>query len=417
MSVRQRILLTLLTFSTASVLVFASAVLLSTDHLEYRVIEATYKNEMRHIQQQLAGDDPVSLPQSTQIKAFWGMSGHVPADFIPFGLGSYHDIPHQGHYYHLYVEPLNGDLLYTAINIDRIEVFEETLAAIVLMIGVAMLISTIWISWVLTRYVIRPVSALASDIETLKPGARSLPERQYDPDLSVIEGAINEYVSRIDDYLTREKQFSGMASHELRTPVATIVSTIETLLQQMPTDQLDDANRERLKRLERASRDINYISESLLSLVKNQKPHSGEMAYRMSDPLSELVEDYRHFLLGSNNQLEMLIERDMHTRVDPELLRIIVGNLLRNSLQHGQSIVVRLVIDAPNLIISDTGEGLSTDIQAWLEDPDHNQLPDRDIGLGLYIVRTLVDRLGWTLSVEPNRGEGAQFTINTQHST
>lgn len=417
MPIRKRILLTLLTFSIASIVIFGGAVMFSTEHLEYSVIEATYKSELRHIKEQIARQESKNLPNSSQVKAFWGLSGSVPTDFIQYGRGSHHDIKHEGHYYHLYVQPLNGDLLYVAINIDSVEVFEETLATVMLIIAVAMIATTVWISWMLTQYVLRPVTVLAEDIEQLEPGRRSLPERQYDPDLAAIEHSINQYLSRIDDHLIQEKQFSGMASHELRTPVATIASTVETLLNQLPADQLESATHERLKRLQRASKDVRYISESLLSLVKDRKLDIGEICYLLSKPLGELVEDYRDFLLRSDSGLEFEVQTDIETRIDSELVRIIIGNLLRNALQHGRSVVVRLTIDSPHLIVSDDGDGLADNIQIWLNDPEHHSVPDKDIGLGLYIVRVLITRLGWGLEVVSSEKLGTRFTINTNLQT
>jgi signal transduction histidine kinase len=109
----------------------------------------------------------------------------------------------------------------------------------------------------------------------------------------------------------------------------------------------------------------------------------------------------------------------MHAQADPQRLQQIVMNLLSNACkyntQDGQIVITARQEGAHVLIdISDTGIGLSADDAAQLFQPFKRITPKPQIegtGLGLYIVRQLIERMNGQVSVHSEKGVGSRFTI------
>lgn len=221
------------------------------------------------------------------------------------------------------------------------------------------------------------------------------------------------YRSARDEARARE-EFLAVAAHEIRGPVASIRLATQALDKQLaPPAKLIGV-------IDREERRLTRLVDELLDLGRMQ---TGRLQF-VFEPvdLAELVRDVGARLASevarSGSVLDIHTEGPSTGRWDRLRLEQAVANLLSNAIKFGlgRPIEVRVTGGAHGvtLAITDHGVGIRRDMQRAIFEPFERAVPARHyggLGLGLYIVRTIVDGLGGTLTVHSEEGQGSTFTI------
>ncbi len=105
---------------------------------------------------------------------------------------------------------------------------------------------------------------------------------------------------------------------------------------------------------------------------------------------------------------------DTEVIAPPRLLAIMIGNLVRNGIQHTRrgSVTVRLVTG--QVIVADTGDGLEAmpADRLFMAGVQGAGASVTGYGLGLYIVRRICERYGWGITLAPGRGGGTDVSVD-----
>ncbi len=214
----------------------------------------------------------------------------------------------------------------------------------------------------------------------------------------------------------------GMLSHELRTPLTGIDLHL-TLLKHERTGPLTDRQRIALDNLSEALARLRARIEALLdfSQLANGMLVIAPNSFNMSVLVNEIVEDQRGKAEEKGLELALSGTDVPHWLTsDPALVRLIAVNLIDNAIKftHVGRVTVSLGRrdDRLMLDVADTGPGIPLERQATifepfeqLEDLRHKHTPG--IGLGLAIIRQLLNRLGGTVSLESAPGLGSSFSV------
>ena len=267
-------------------------------------------------------------------------------------------------------------------------------------------------------------TAMAYDeIEALNIGLehkvqeRTLALQQANTDLE----AANHRLKELD---RMKSQFLSHCSHELRTPLTSIKGFTENLLHGMVGPL---AERQHLY-LTRISANANRLTRMIADLLDLSRIEAGTVRLAHgSVSLSELLEDVTQELLPliqtkAQHLTVELTEDHLTAWGDQDRLHQIVTNLVHNAHKFSPQEGRILVSAAPAppghilLTISDTGPGIPREAQASLFQPffQAHRIPEigtQGLGLGLSIVRQLVELHGGTISVESRPGEGATFHL------
>ncbi|MGB5054213.1 MAG: GAF domain-containing sensor histidine kinase [Nitrospirales bacterium] len=229
---------------------------------------------------------------------------------------------------------------------------------------------------------------------------------------------------RLKELDRMKSQFLSHCSHELRTPLTSIKGFTENLLHGMVGPL---AERQHLY-LTRISANANRLTRMIADLLDLSRIEAGTVRLAHgSVSLSELLEDVTQELLPLTQTkaqylMVELTEDHLTAWGDQDRLHQIVTNLVHNahkfSPQEGR-ILVRASPAPPGhilLTISDTGPGIPREAQASLFQPffQAHRIPEigtQGLGLGLSIVKQLVELHGGTISVESRPGEGATFHL------
>ncbi|MFD0893777.1 HAMP domain-containing protein [Luteolibacter ambystomatis] len=267
-------------------------------------------------------------------------------------------------------------------------------------------------SW-LVRRALRPVEQLAAAAERVHAGhlAERIPLSGRGDELDRLAEAFNRMLGRVDAGISSVRDFTLRASHELKTPL-TILSAETELALGGPT--ATPAQRERLasqyEEIQRLTALVNALG--LLAKADAGLPTLARENLRLDDLLREAVDNIRPLaaMRGITVNLETCDPAPMHA--DRSSLRQILLNLLDNAVKHNQPdgwIAIRLRHGSvgTDLAIENSGPPIPPAIlpkvfDRFVRGPGVVE----GSGLGLSIVRTLVEAHGGRVFCEPGRSHG-----------
>jgi signal transduction histidine kinase/AmiR/NasT family two-component response regulator len=223
----------------------------------------------------------------------------------------------------------------------------------------------------------------------------------------------------------REKgRFLANVSHELRTPLHGLLG----MAQLLKNETLSEAGRANLAVMEESGRLLQRLIDDLLEVTSDQRSFTPvEAPTRLDRLLSEVLAGH-HQKTAAGGQVALSLQQqgstDVCVHTDGKRLTQALSHLVGNALKftpRGGRVDVRLNVPADGEVrqvtvqVTDTGRGLTVEEQGRLFKPfsrlhDAPNLPGT--GLGLSITRSIIERLGGSLSVESTPGKGSTFTIN-----
>jgi signal transduction histidine kinase len=244
---------------------------------------------------------------------------------------------------------------------------------------------------------------IAASIDIDRRGQR-LPLEDVPEELLPLVGAINAALERLDHGYTQQKRFLADAAHELRTPIA----ILHTNLEAMPN------SRQQKKLLNDVGRLAN-TAEQLLDLHRMENNMGTMQEVDLVGLCKSVAGDLAPSAIAAGYELSFSADRDrIPVQGDDGALERVVANLVRNAIEHGGGQgAIRVVASHPNLIeVSDEGPGVPPEQREEVFEPFYRVSPKRSgAGLGLNLVKQIVQRHGGTVSIIP-RDRGAHFRVS-----
>ncbi|MGW6889018.1 sensor histidine kinase [Streptomyces chartreusis] len=328
---------------------------------------------------------------------------------------------------------VDGDVLITGLPLEPVEAAVhrlELVAGIVFgaALAIAGLAGALWVQWSL-----RPLSRvvetatrvselpLASGEVTLPPRALQSDQRS---EVGRVAGAFDRMLGHVEDALTKRhtseerlRRFAADASHELRTPVASVRGHAElALLHPGPVPP------EVTRALERIAAESTRMGEMVDEMLLLARLDAGRALQRDTVDLTRLVldavTDARAAGLGHHWTLE-LPKEPLTVTGDEHRLHQMLANLLANARIHtpeGTQVTVSLESDSGTavLIVQDNGPGVPEDVAPGVFErftrADHRRTADTGAGLGLSIVAAVSKAHEGTVSLESRPGS-TTFTV------
>ena len=268
----------------------------------------------------------------------------------------------------------------------------------------------------------RPVKKITDATEQIMQGDFSV--RVPPMHGSAVEGfhrigtAINQMAAELGSVETLRTDFIANVSHEMKTPLA-VMQNYGTMLQQ---PDLEDAQRiEYAKAITDGSRRLADMMTNILKLnrLENQQIFPQATEYDLGEQLCECLLQYENVWEQADIEIETNIEEDVRVKADAELLALVWNNLFSNAFKFtepGGTVSLTLTATERHAIvkIKDTGCGMSPDVGAHIfekfyqGDTSH---ATQGNGLGLPLVKRVVDIMQGEISVESAVGVGTTFTV------
>ena len=255
--------------------------------------------------------------------------------------------------------------------------------------------------------VISPVTEL---VEAVQKGALDANAKlvQRADEIGLLARTFADHTGRLNQFLVRERLFTGDVSHELRTPLTVIMGAAEVLSARASSNPEMLQIAERIRRT--ASDTADRVGALLLMSRSPEKLDSPRTALR---PIIEReAERCRPLLAGRPVDLAIEALADPWVSARAELVGMAVGNLLRNACSYTERgrVVVRLESD--RLVIEDPGPGLPPQVQAQLfERFVRGDAVQSGSGLGLAIVKRICEHLEWNVVWAKRPDGGSRFEL------
>ena len=237
------------------------------------------------------------------------------------------------------------------------------------------------------------------------------------------EGQIEE-INLLRETDSFRKDFIGNLAHELKTPLFNIQGFILSLLE----GGIDDPEINR-KFLSKAEKNIDRMTSLLEDLDSISKIESGAMNIEMEtvdivELSSEIAENLDRKAKDANVQFKIREEEEFNVLCDPNKIGQVLSNLLVNSINYGVEngkTVVRFYDMGDNILIEVADDGIGIDEEDLLRIYERFYRVDKSrsrhaggSGLGLSIVKHIVEAHGGNLHVRSNLGTGTTFSFTLQ---
>ena len=230
-------------------------------------------------------------------------------------------------------------------------------------------------------------------------------------------------LAAMNEVVVARSSFLAKVSHELRSPLQGIVSALDVF--ELRHARADIEDEELIGRMRRASMLLNTLLRDLLTLAKGDVGHL-EMRPEPFEVLSlvHAMADGAGVLAAAKGlRLVLDVPREpVFVVADGARIDQVLTNLVTNSIRYTDAGQVRVAFNGHNaasgcliFVVADTGPGIPQDVLPTLFAPDKmltgSARRGEGSGIGLAIVRTLVDHLGGTISVTSSAGRGTTFTV------
>ena len=241
------------------------------------------------------------------------------------------------------------------------------------------------------------------------------------PDLAAAQEALSQRTIQLEAANRELESFSYSVSHDLQAPLR-IINGFSQVLWENYQPNLDDRGKHYLQRIQANSKKMSDLIDALLQLSRVTRSQMNHTKVN----LSAIVKDILDELCGENpeRQVAVTVAPDLETKGDPQLLRIVLSNLLHNAWKYtskrSQSQIEFGVIsqDAakPTYFVTDNGAGFDQEYADKLFTAFqrlHSQSEFPGTGIGLATVKRIIYRHGGTVWAEgePDQGATIYFSL------
>ena len=276
-----------------------------------------------------------------------------------------------------------------------------------------------------TERVTKHITTAAEEIVKGDFDVRIAPINSFsaDDNYNVIIDCFNTMASELSGIETLRNDFIANVSHEMKTPLA-VMQNYGTLLQ--APDLPDETRIEYAKALTDASRRLADMMTNILKLnrLENQQIYPKSESYDLSEQLCECLLQYENVWESREIEIETDIEEGVSIRADAELLSLVWNNLFSNAFkftESGGKVTITLSANDTHATVKvkDTGCGMSPEVGAHMfekfyqGDTSH---ATQGNGLGLALVKRVVDILQGEIGVESTVGVGTTFTVTVRRN-
>lgn len=315
---------------------------------------------------------------------------------------------------------------------------EQTLGimrGIVATAGLAIIVLSAAIAWMVARQVVLPVRQAASIAQRFANG--HLKERMVirgEDDVARLAMAFNDMAQSLSDQISQleefgdlQKRFTSDVSHELRTPLTTVRMAADII-----SDSAEDLDAPAKRAVELLESELDRFESLLTDLLEVSRHDAGMAELSVSEmdvrkAVHDAAETVAHIAEAAGVEVELdLPDEPLMAEVDPRRVERVLRNLIANALDHSESKPVKVTLRASDAAVAvsvrDRGVGLKPGEEAlvfnrfWRADPSRVR---RSGGTGLGLAISLEDAKlhGGRLDCWGSPGEGSCFrlTIPRQH--
>lgn len=377
---------------------------LADEQLKRNITYDLLSQELTHFEHRMRLDRGAEPLRSARLSIYRSADlAELPRHIAILPPGEMHRVRSQGKLLDVLVRDGDFGRLYITYDVTTY-VRQERIALLVLVLGVIAIVAVAgWTAVAISRRLVDPVNALAERLTQIDPRERHvrIAAQFASNELEPIARSVDAFMERLDGFVEREQSFTATASHELRTPLAVIQGAVELLEEQARA--VPGAARP-LARIQRAVREMAEFSDALLTLSREEHAGSSAEECDVVAMLMRVVEDQKVVGPGKHIALELPEDAELRVRAPDSMVAMVIGNIVRNALQHGTGNLIACRLQGRQLTVTNSGA-----VHAEAGKLFQRRFSTRPggHGMGLYLVRRICERYGWTVRLDSTAGQTA----------
>lgn len=313
-----------------------------------------------------------------------------------------------------------GTLFQVGKSTSRREELLRRFRGVLLVVLVSLLLTALVGGALLTWSALQPVRTLSDTVrEIMRTGRtdRRVPAIDTSDALGELSALVNAMLDRIDSVVAGMRGALDNVAHDLRTPMTRLRATAESALTSTDPATLRDALADCLEESDR-------VVAMLSTLMDISEAETGTMALRLeatnlADLIQQSVDLYEDLAEQRGVRIEAASEGELRIPVDRNRMRQVVANLLDNAVKYtpaGGRIRIEARREGPDAVlsVSDTGIGIPADELPRIWDRLYRgdkSRSERGLGLGLSLVKAIVEAHGGRVAVTSTPGTGSCFEL------
>ena len=399
----RKIMLSILLASIFFLSLLTIVVYYSNEILEDELLAKQTDFELENIQNLLNQDPDTPLPSSASLSIY--LASRQAARPVPDYLGElpdgiHHDVQVADKAFHVMVAPHGEDRLYIQYDITEIERSEELLSVILLVAWIVLIVVIFFIARILSKKLSGPIAQLSHDLSRINPDERGirLSDRFEDDEVGRIAQAFDSYTRKMDSYVEKQIGFAAMASHELRSPLTIVQTSADLIAYRVDDPEITPY----LEKIQRASANMANMIHALLAVTRDQPTRNAGQNIQLQPLVDGILDSMTPEIRAKQIEIENNLAPEIRIEADKTLLTVVLTNLIKNGVKHGQDSSIRIEMEGRVLSITDSGIGIDSDELQHIFDFGYRGQNSQGYGVGLYISRLICDYQGWSLDLVPN---------------
>ncbi len=310
----------------------------------------------------------------------------------------------------------DGDrTVYVGGNLEEVAESTESLVGL-LQVGIPLLLVALAAgTWILVGRAFAPMEHIRREVAAMtgEDASHRVPEPRSRDEVARLARTMNDMLDRLEVAHDRQRRFVADASHELRSPLASLRAQLEVARTHPDTADWPATSADLALEVER----MQHLVDELLFLARSDQARAPEL--RPVDLDDIVLEEVRALSVRTGVRLDASAVSAGQVVGDPEQLRRAVRNLLDNAARHAHRTVrvaLRETSGFVELTVTDDGPGIPPDARDRIFERftrlEEGRPTDRGgAGLGLAITRTIAHSHRGTVDLDPSHTPGARFVL------
>lgn len=272
----------------------------------------------------------------------------------------------------------------------------------------------LFLSFFFAIFMSRPLNKIKSAVDSFARGDFSVrvPVKSTD-EIGRLAKRFNVMAEALQREEALRKHLTSNIAHELRTPLSVMKSHVEAMIDGIVTDKAEGLDTVRME-VEKLIK----LVEGIEDVTKAEASYFSKKAYAdisLSAFLTTIIAKMQPLALAKKLTIALVSTEQVFVQTDTDKLEAIVQNILSNAIRNTSSGGIRIEYgrkeDLFFIAVCDTGIGIPENKQQLIFERFYRGTDSAGIGLGLAIVRELIDSMGGSLDLKSTPGAGSTFTV------
>ena len=273
----------------------------------------------------------------------------------------------------------------------------------------------------LARRALAPIDSVTKTASEIEKGdlSRRIKMPTTNDEIGRLARTFNKMIARLEDTFNREKRFTSDASHELRTPITIISAKAEAALTK--SKKIEDY-REALKVIIRETKRVSFLLSQLLLLARSDEGKSILSIEKIDLKMiiDSIIIEMKEKAKQKNITISIISEQNLVIKADQTFITMLFLNIIENSIKYNKrggliNIYFSKEDNNAKVIIEDNGIGISDENLIHIFDRFYRvseSRADKGSGLGLSIVKEIVEVHKGQIKIDSKLGKGTKFEIS-----